>query len=89
MTDPTDASTFTAVQSITPTDAYPSDPYIVSFASYTGDGTYIAIKNQTNGYSYAAIYLDDVTLEEIPSCLPPTGVSISNITESTADVAWT
>ncbi|MBQ6156403.1 MAG: fibronectin type III domain-containing protein [Bacteroidales bacterium] len=89
MTDPSDASTFTEVQAVTLSNAYPADPYVVSFANYTGNGTYIAIKNHSNGYSSSGIYMDDVTLEEIPDCLPPTGVTASNITETSAEVAWT
>ena len=89
MTDPSDASTFTLVESVNVTNSYPADPYVVSFANYTGEGAYIAVRNITSGYSYASLYLDDVTLEVIPDCLTPTGVTVSDIQETSASIAWT
>ena len=89
MTDPADASTFTAVQSFTIPNTYPADPFVASFANYTGTGTYIAIKNQTNGYSYVDMYLDDVTLEGIPSCPTPSGVTVTATDMTSATISWT
>ena len=88
MTDPTDASTFTEIQTITVPDAYPSDPFIVSFADYTGEGTYIAIKNLINGYAYSSIYVDDITLENIPACPTPSNVSVTATDLTTATISW-
>ena len=34
------------------------------------------------------IYIDDLTVRAAPSCQPPTGISVRNITERTATVAW-
>ncbi|WP_178985947.1 T9SS-dependent choice-of-anchor J family protein [Winogradskyella helgolandensis] len=35
------------------------------------------------------IAIDDVTFDEAPACMTPTDLSVSNITLTTADVAWT
>ncbi|WP_179353109.1 T9SS-dependent choice-of-anchor J family protein [Winogradskyella vidalii] len=35
------------------------------------------------------IAIDDVTFDEAPACMAPTDLSVSNITLTTADVAWT
>ncbi|WBV61694.1 fibronectin type III domain-containing protein [Chryseobacterium camelliae] len=35
------------------------------------------------------IYIDDITVQEIPSCLEPTAVSASAITSSGATIGWT
>lgn len=45
-------------------------------------------------HSYSAtnkwyIYLDDIVVDLAPTCLPPTAVTISNITHNTAQVSWT
>ena len=89
MTDPTNAATFVPVQSVTLSDDYPSDPYVVTFANYTGNGTYIALRNTVNGYASTSVYVDNITLEVIPTCQAPTGVAISGVTENSATVAWT
>ena len=89
MTDPTNASTFTEVQSFILPNTYPADPFVASFANYTGNGAYIAIKNQTNGNSYVSLYLDDVTLESIPSCPTPSGVTVTATDMTSATISWT
>ena len=86
MTDPADAETFTSLATITTAySSYPEEAYVVRFNEYTGDGHYIAMR-PTTSYSY---YVDDVTVKEIPSCLEPTGLAVSNITSSSAQVSWT
>ncbi|MBW6514321.1 MAG: choice-of-anchor D domain-containing protein, partial [Candidatus Syntrophosphaera sp.] len=62
MTDPTDASTFTQVGTITPTTAWLE--YVVPFNGYTGTGTFMAIKHDTAGTG-RTFYVDDVILELI------------------------
>lgn len=41
------------------------------------------------GSGDAYIYLDDVTVQEAPSCIVPTGLTITNITSSGATLSWT
>jgi hypothetical protein len=101
MDDPSDASTFTGVDTIALTTTYGNDPFIVTFDEYDGEGTYIAFKNiLLSGSSTTAVFLiDDVTLAEIPSCDAPTGtsyfaaydfvdISWENMTEGTYNVHY-
>ena len=86
MTDPTDAETFTSLATITTAySSYPEEAYVVRFNEYIGDGHYIAMRPTTS----SSYYVDDVTVKEIPSCLEPTGLAVSNITSSSAQVSWT
>ena len=87
MTDPSDASTFTTVETFELTSSYPSEAYTVTFAGQTAP--YIAFRNRTTqSYDYDAIYIDDVLLGEVPACLPVTNLSVSGIGETTATISW-
>ena len=73
MTDPTDTATFVVIDSLhTSSVAYES--FKVMFNDYTGEGKYIAIKMDkpvpvgTATTAYRGIYIDDVVVEDIPSC---------------------
>ena len=94
MTDPTDLSTFELVQLVNMT-SLPSltiQSNEINFASYTGTGKYIAFYSpviDTTSYAYNYIYIDDVELLFTPTCIRPTGVTVSNLTSSTATVSWT
>jgi len=89
MTDPTDPSTFTLVQTVNVPYEYGADPVVVNFANYTGTGAYIAIRNLDPSNSYTRYSVDDVTLETVPTCPTPTALTVSNITTTSAVVAWT
>jgi len=60
MTDPTDASTFTEIETLTFASAWA--PYQVSLGSYTGTGKFIAFKHANNSTAQS-IYIDDVEFE--------------------------
>jgi hypothetical protein len=62
MSSPTDAATFTQVQSLTLTAAWAE--YIVGFQTYMGQGNFITFKHG-NSTTYQGIYIDDVTIEVI------------------------
>ena len=88
MTDPTDAATFVAIDTIRPAGiAY--EPFIVSFGEYAGEGKYVALKAPIPASSYNAVHIDDIVMEAIPSCLEPTGLAASNIATTSATVDWT
>ena len=88
MTDPNVASTWTQVGWVkAPTTATWGD-YEVSLASYQGTGQYIALRaDYSTTYTYA--YVDDLVVSYIPLCAKPTNISASNITTTSADIAWT
>ena len=97
MTNPNDISTFEPMDTLDLKNAPGSSVhgYEYSFNNYTGNGRYIAIYDEvpplygtaTTSYSYA--YVDDVTVSLIPTCVRPSNVTVSEITENTAKVSWT
>ncbi|MBR6877963.1 MAG: fibronectin type III domain-containing protein [Bacteroidales bacterium] len=89
MTDPTIASTFTQVKSVSVSTADYQE-YTVDFSSYTGDGIYIAFKLNPaySSYSYTYFSIDDITIEEIPSCLVPTGLEANVNGANEATLSW-
>ena len=85
MTDPTDASTFVTVATITTAySSYPEEANVVRFKSYTGAGQYIALRPAT-ATSY---FVDDITVELAPTCFEPENIVASNITTSSATITW-
>ncbi len=90
MTNPNDASTFTQVKSVSVSTADYQE-YTIDFSTYTGNGIYIAFKLNPpySSYSYTYFSIDDITVEEIPSCLVPTGLeaNVNGANEST--LSWT
>ena len=89
MTNPTDAATFVQVgDPITLTTTYAE--YVIPLSDYDGTGAYVAVKcDRVVASSYQTIYVDDVTLEEIPACMEPTDLLVSAFTNTTATLAWT
>lgn len=90
MTDPTDAATFTSLQSFTglvaPAGSGSHIPvhraYDVPLNTYTGNGSYIAIKGG------AMCYIDDVTLMPLPSCARPSQPEAVQVKAQTAVLRW-
>ena len=95
MSDPTDVSTFTEVATYTPTETT-YELYTIPFNTYTGNGTYIAIKmnaaqRDLSTSSTHAVFIDDIIVEEIPSCLEPTNMAeVQNTaTAHSVQFGWT
>ena len=62
----------------------------INLEDYAGQEVVIVFKGTSNwGNGDAHIYLDDVTVEEIPACSAPTGLTATNITPYSADLGWT
>lgn len=90
VTNITDASTFTNIQtvSIQNTSYSASDSeYSVAVPSSVPANARLAVRN--SGTSTAGHYWDDVYWEVKPSCLPPTNVTTGTITASNAQLSWT
>ena len=74
--------TFELVDSVTvPTTA---SHYEVLFSNYSGTGNYIAIK-----FASAYIYMDNVEVSEIPSCVHPTALTATDTTVNSLTLTWT
>ena len=88
MTDPADPNTFTPVTTLNNSAVGIFELKEVLLSNYTGYGAYIAMK-LTNSSSTYSVYLDDLQLEVIPTCMRPDNVAVSNITSSGVTVNWT
>lgn len=84
VTDLTDASTFINVKTISMTREF--ENYIVSFAEADAEG-YIAFQ-VLYGAEAVAIEIDDVTVDEIPSCEEPYSLTLNSISNNGATFTW-
>lgn len=90
MTDPTDTSTFVLVDTVANYCDVVGDfneNLIASLASYTGNGQYIALAMHESSDGLF-IHLDDLTLEESPSCDYPENTRNVAVRAMDADIAW-
>ena len=90
----TDASTFVPVDTLSPTQGSVTTwvEKSVSFANYTGNGKYIAFKNEyttTNAYAYLDSLVIDLDSTVVADCNAPTALNVSGITANGATVTWT
>ncbi|MBR1550407.1 MAG: InlB B-repeat-containing protein [Bacteroidales bacterium] len=85
MSDPTDLSTFVLDSTVELTSSYAM--YTVKLTSAPATNAYVAFRVD-KGSSYAYVYLDDVTLEQIPSCWAATDLVATPLTTTTATLAW-
>ena len=90
MTDPEDISTFEAIQVIKPAAAS-YEPFEVRFSNYAGEGRYIALKLEAANASNSSrgLYLDDIVVDELPSCFEPEGLAVFDVDEHSAKFTWT
>ena len=93
MTDLTDTLTFIPVDTISVTGtSYAS--YDVNFSQYpyTGTGYYVAFRyvgfGDPDSVDIGCLFIDDVLFNPISTCSAPTSVSVSNVTQTTAEVSW-
>src|SRR5690554_5947849 len=88
VTDATDYDSFVLIETLAITNtSYTTDAeYTVVVPTSVPAGAKLAIKNAADGKSY---YWDDVIWEQAPSCIPPSALTVSNITANTADLSWT
>lgn len=87
MSDYTDVSTFV------PLDTFPVTTVYTQAKTYLGNApdthNYIAVQygggtSEWGGY----VYLDDVELRYLPTCIPPQNLHVGNITTTSADLVW-
>jgi|GEM_PF-1064283 len=60
--------------------------YTLSLTSYVGEDVYLAFKYE--GDFDHEFYIDDFSLEPIPTCPKPTSLALDNITANSVDVNW-
>ena len=92
ITDPTNEGSFVSLWSSTGSQMGNSSYQLVtvSFENVNVDPTldyYIAFR-YTSASAYAFWYVDDITVEALPSCTAPYGLTSSDITSSSAMLSW-
>ena len=86
MTDPTDYHTFTEVAEVTPSVLYDWEPIELPLTDYAGTGRYIAL--MVVGFQVRDVYVDDLRVEYLPSCIRPRNVAARSVTQTTAMLQW-
>jgi len=91
VTSPGDSSTFVPVWSINAAQIGDNNPhpYLVSFENVGTDPNnqyFITFKYETSNNWYW--FVDDITVEEIPSCGTPGGLTVDLVTSTSATVNW-
>ncbi|MBQ1652173.1 MAG: DUF5018 domain-containing protein, partial [Bacteroidales bacterium] len=77
---------FTAVKSITLTTTYQQYTAYMSMAPADADKIAIRAYHAT---SYVYVYIDDIEVSEIPSCVAPEAIEASDVTTTSASISWT
>ncbi len=87
VTDVTDYDSFTLIQevSITNTSYATNSEYSVVVPNTVPAGARLGIKSAANGTSH---YWDDVYWEVVPSCMAPSTLAATGVTDSTVDIDW-
>ena len=76
--------TITLASAVTPSSSYSYYEYDLS--AYSGQDIYVSIKaTGTNGYY---LFIDDVTIDQMPSCIDPSSIVSSNVSMNDAVIAW-
>lgn len=81
-----DGTTFVPIETLNYADSYTK--YTKDLSALPSDAKCLAIRF-AGGESSAYGYIDNVRVYPTPTCAAPTGVTVSNVTATTADVAWT
>lgn len=89
MTDLTDSTTFVAMDTITPTVyTYTRNEFMFNNAEST-ENAYIIFKYLPgNTYNYG-LYIDNVIVDLIPSCIRPTDLVVTDISSDEVTISWT
>lgn len=86
LSDNTDASTFVAIDTLYVSAANAWEDKIVYLNHYTGTGHSIGFQLiSPSGY---ATYLDDISVDALPTCVPVSGLTATNATTTSVDLLW-
>ena len=87
MTDPSNSNTFVQVEEVGITSTYTEKT--ISMSNYSGNGRYIALKCPAASMYSQAFYVDDITVEYIPSCQVPDDLDADEVGVNEATLSWT
>lgn len=85
-TDPADFTTTLLANASYSNTTY--EEMVISLASYSGD-VYIAWRVAPGGLDGWRLYIDDVSIDDLPSCPQPSDLANTLITTTSASLAWT
>ncbi|MBO4645831.1 MAG: choice-of-anchor J domain-containing protein, partial [Bacteroidales bacterium] len=86
--------TFTELQSYSAHDGYSEDvpgefkEAFISLADYAGESVILQFCAAPT-YGYGTIFVDNITIDEAPSCFKPTELEAGSTTANTATLRWT
>jgi hypothetical protein len=87
MSNPGDYNTFTPLFTQPLHHMYQNISYY--FNSYVGNDKYIGIfVSSLNPHNNTYVAIDEITIDIIPSCVPPLGLGVTNLTPNSADLTW-
>ncbi len=91
MTDPTDRTTFVAVDTISTNGSSTYGQHTVRLDSYNGPHGRVAFMapQGSAGFVYNIFFIDDVVLESLAVCLPVQNLTALNVAPNSVDVRWT
>ena len=69
-------------------DVFPNDPYLVSFAGYSGTGSHPYIRVKSRNSNSAQVHFDDIALNTIPECMPVRGINVASLNADSATLQW-
>ena len=89
MTDPADPDSFEPIATFAPeSNAY--EKFVALFNNYAGEGRHIAIKVDAATSTNRGLYIDDITVDELPACIEPMSLAVTDgsITTHSAQLSW-
>lgn len=86
MSDPFDVNSFTDYDTVYTTPEMME--HEIWFNNYSGTDTYLAIR-PGNVQSFQYLYIDDITIDYLPSCLAPSDLFVDEVELTSATVHWT
>ncbi len=87
MSDPVDAKTFVMVDTLAQETSYTLAKIYLNNVPATHN--YIAIKFVGTTYSSSNGYVDDISVDYLPTCLPAKDIHVEATTQTSATIAWT
>lgn len=87
MSDPADAKTFVTVDTLPQETSYTLAKIYLNNVPATHN--YIAIKFVGTTYSSSNGYVDDISVDYLPTCLPAKDIHVEATTQTSATIAWT
>ena len=87
MTDPNDYSTFQVIGSYTPSAINTWEMGEFNTSGYTGTGQYVAFRIPQ--WYTSGMFVDDIHIDYIPSCLHVENIHATSITSDSATITWT